>query len=414
MEKTCPQHGKFEIKIAKYAWYYKGLDSYTDNLFGENFYKKNNPTKIYTTSITSRCNLNCPICFADNQQLESEDITINFFKDQLKKIKNRGLGVHFSGGEPTMKEDLPELIKEVRESGNKSAIFTNGVKIAQDLEYLKLLKKCGLSTIYLWMDTIKNPEIYKKMRGKDFTDLKMKVIENVKKINLPLRILAVVAKGINESEINDLMEFAKKEEIINFLFFRGYNYLGKCGFSSNQEFLIDELVESVANQSRNLFTLEDIYYSQKLFLSLKAIVGKAPSCRQCAVVFIPKKKEKLLHHIFRFDKFSIVLDEFEKIWQEDQKRARKYLLLKCLSRLLTAPDLYYLYRTLKKTKAGSCDPPPFKNYYTLLINTINNVATFDIENIQRDCNDRSFNLGVKNNIPRCYELLDLYNKTPLI
>ena len=63
---------------------------------------------------------------------------------------------------------------------------------------------------------------------------------------------------------------------------------------------------------------------------------------------------------------------------------------------------------MKKTKAGSCGPPPFKHYYMLLINTINNIANFDMENIQRKCINRFLNSGIKKNIPRCYEIVSSY------
>lgn len=410
MKKICPQDGPFEIKIAKYAWFYKGLHDYHNILFNNDYYEKNDPTKIYTTSITSKCNLSCPICFADTRQQEPESPSITFFKHELGKLKNKKKDIHFSGGEPTMREDLPQLIKMVRESGNLPSVFTNGVKIAQSFEYLKLLKKGGLNAVYLWMDTVKKPEIYKKLRGENFIDLKIKAIENIKKLNIPLRIIAVILKDINESEIGDLMEFAKKERGIDYLYFRGYSYLGQCNFTPNQEFLPDELFESVTNQCRNLFTLEDIYYYQKLLLTLRAITKRAPLCHQVSALLIPRKKEKFLHHIFRSNKFSAVLKEFEKIWQENPGKAKKYLLVKCLPKVLTTPDLYYFFQTAKKAMFGSYDSSSSSKYYVLLMAAINNIATFDLENIQQTCNNRSFNCGVENSVPRCYEMLDLYRK----
>ena len=70
MQKTCPEHGSFEVKIAKYAWYYKGLNSYYDNLYGRELDKKL-PTS-YLCNVTSKCSLDCPICFA--KPSKEEDI----------------------------------------------------------------------------------------------------------------------------------------------------------------------------------------------------------------------------------------------------------------------------------------------------------------------------------------------------
>ncbi len=401
MEKSCPQHGTFKEKIAKYAWHYKGLNSFRNNLFRD-FYKEKRPTAIYTTSITSKCNLNCPICFANNVNWRLKDLPMDFFKNELEKIKNKNLRILFSGGEPTLREDLPEMIKTVKESGNSSTILTNGVKIAHNFAYLKLLKKQGLNAVYVSLDTINNPEIHKKMRGQDLTNLKMKAIENVKKLNISLRIFAVAAKDVNESEINDLIEFSRKEKKISALNIRGYSHLGENAksFSHKQEFLMDELLESVAKESGNLFSLEDIYYHQKLHLAFSAVRGKIPICSKAAMLFIPRKKKKMLHQIFKYDKFSKVLDEFGKIWQEDKKRAKRYLLLKCAPTLITSPDFFHIWRTIKRT---NCAPPPFKNYHRLSIIAYGDTANIDVEKTWRECNQRSFNLGVENNIPRCCE-----------
>lgn len=414
MEKTCPLHGKFEIKIAKYAWYYRGLEDYRDSLFSEDFYKKHNPTRRYVGSINSRCNLNCPVCFSDHIKSKLEDASIDFLKAQLERLKNRGLSICFSGGgEPTLSEDLPKRISLVKKSGNYPAIFTNGIKIAHDFEYLKLLKEHGLATAYLWMDTVKNPEVYQKLRRGNFIDSRIRAIENIKKMNIPLRIVAVIVRGINESEIGDLIEFAKKEKSIRTLFLFGYNCLGESHFSPSQEFLLDELIESVAEQSHNLFPLEDIFYHQKLYITLEAIRQRSPHCSQAALLDIPRGKEKFLHHIFRVNKFSPVLDKFEKIWQEDQGRAKKYLLLKCLPKILTTPDLYYLLGIMKtRTNFNTPIPSFFHNhYYRLLIATSYNNATFDSEAADRNCNARSLNPGVENNVPLCYYEHNFYRKS---
>lgn len=416
MKKTCPRHGQFEVKIAKHAWYYKGLDSFRDSLFGKKHCKKDTPSLIrrYICSATSKCNLNCPICYGAGQREKTEDMPIDFFKEQLEKLKNRKLGFSFVGwGEPTIREDLPELIRLVRESGNFPGIYTNGVKIANDFEYLKLLKKSGLLSITLWMDTVRNPEISKKIRGEDFINLKLKAVENIKKLNISLQILAVVVKGINEGEIGDLMDFVKKENIKRLLLHSYTCYPASC-FSPNEEFLIDELVESVANHSQNLFTLEDIYYSQKLILSLMAITQRIPPpCYQTALLFIPRKKGKFLHQIFRVDKFSTVLDEFEKIWQEDQNKAKKYLslkLLKSLPRILPTLDLHCFYQAIKKIIIVKPSRLPLaildKIYYRLIIFACYNTATFDITKACQECNSRSFNFGIKKNISYCYEIFN--------
>lgn len=403
MEKECDEHGKFESKVAKYAWYYKGLETYRNILFDKDYFK-NHPSYIYTTSITEKCNLSCSICFAKPKN--KNDISFEFFKEELKKLKNKNVTIHFSGGEPTLREDLPELIKLVNKYGNKIAVFTNGVKIANDLKYLKKLKKCGLRTIFLWFDAF-DRDIEIKMRGFEYVDLKMKAIENIKKLKIPLIILAVIAKNINEKEIENLIKFVKENEFIHTLYFRGYNYLGERGFSPDQEFLIDELIESISNHS-GLFSLEDIYFWQKIHWTFQAINNQMPSCCDSVSIPIPRKKEKRVQDIFRIEEFSKILDEFEKIWHENKKKAKQYFLSNVWNKISTKTDLRYLFKFFNKSHYGFCDPPPFKHYFSLLITTIRKLENFDIEKTQQECVNRSFNLGIDNNKPRCFELVTSY------
>lgn len=416
MDKKCPEHGNFKIKVAKRAWYYKGLSDYYNNLFPKDSLQ-NKRQQTYTNSITAKCNSKCPICFADSPLPKKEDLSLDFIKDQLSKIKNKGLNVHFSGGgEPTLRDDLPEMIRLTTESGNNAGILTNGIRIANDFEYLKKLKEGGVEVIYTWMDTIKNPAIYKKMRGQDFIESKKKFVENMKKLKIPIGIIPVIARGINESEIGDLIDYARKEETVHNLFFKSYNHMGGCAFTPNAEFLIDEFVETVANQSNNLFTLEDIYCYQKILFALSAINKELPLCFQTVAFSIPREKEKPLRDIFRFDKISKILDEFGKIWQEDQKGAEKYFLSKCFPwfKLFFNPDLYRLHQVMKKTRteSGGRIPHkhylllPCKHYLVLFIQSMNNVANYDIERIQQSCVTCSFNRGVENNISRCYDIMN--------
>lgn len=88
MKKTCPEHGSFEVKIAQRAWYYRGLNNYYNNLYKYAPIQKTRPL-IYSSLITSRCNLRCPtcFCFANLPDERRADVTLDFFKENLKKIK---------------------------------------------------------------------------------------------------------------------------------------------------------------------------------------------------------------------------------------------------------------------------------------------------------------------------------------
>lgn len=410
LQKKCPEHGNFEVKIAKYAWYYKGLNNYYDKLYGIDFYKKRQ-CRMYTSSVAWKCNLNCPICFTpSSKKVEETAISALDFKKHLETIKNKRMTIHLSGGgEPTTRRDLPEIIRLINESGNTVGLFTNGVKIANDLNYLKQLKKSGLNYILLWLDTLKNEEIHRKLRGGDFIPLKMKVLKYMKKEKITGVIFQVLARGINESEIPDFIEFVRKNEFIGAYWVRGYNYLGNFGLSPVQEYnAMDEMVEFVANQSGGLFSLEDFYCWQKIVLAL-SVIYNSPQCYRGQTIPIPRHSEKSLRDTFDFPKFSLVLDEFEKIWLVDQKRAKAYFLSKFYLKLFKNPKLFHFFYIRSKFSKfnWNCFFPTSKYYVTILINSIYSLLNLDIDRVKKQCPHGSFNLRPENNFPRCFELLNL-------
>lgn len=406
MEKKCPEHGNQEVKVAKHAWYYKGLISYWNNLYGPDFYKVKEPT-IYSSEVTMKCSLNCPICYSKSPEPESEDISLDFFEEQLKKIKRKKTGVHLSGGECTERKDLPEMIRLISKYGHLPVLVTNGIRIANDLNYLKLLKDSGLKAVITWIDSVDNPEISKKLRGADFIELKKKAVENIRKLKIALQTLHVLIKGYNESEIESVLAYAKKFSNSHCIY--GYNHIGKCAFSYQQEFLPDEMAETVASHSDGLFTLEDIYYSQKINYITSLLQGDS-QCYAGQAVFIPRNKEKTMRETFDFEKFSKVLDEFEKIWPEDKKRAKKYFFFKFLPKLLKNPALAHW--ALRKKIAGV----RFRNlahtphYLVTVLNPHPTIPTYDFKLFRNQCTACNLNLGIENKVPRCEQIANDFSQ----
>lgn len=149
---------------------------------------------------TKKCNLNCAICFARANEYQG-----NKFKpedlDRLKEYRQ----VFFSGGEPTTRKDLPRLLRRCVKNGQKPILFTNGIKLA-DLGYLNKLKKAGLRSVLLQLDTL-NQGDSKYIRGKKLVNTKVKALYNLKKLNIPVSVWTVVVKGKNTQELAKIHRF---------------------------------------------------------------------------------------------------------------------------------------------------------------------------------------------------------------
>lgn len=73
--------------------------------------------------------------------------------------------IQFSGGEPTVRDDLPEIIELAQELGFAHIqLASNGVRLANSPEYCKRLKDATLRTVYLAFDGI-TPEPYFETRA---------------------------------------------------------------------------------------------------------------------------------------------------------------------------------------------------------------------------------------------------------
>ena len=187
--------------------------------------------------------------------------------------------------------------------------------------------------------------------------------------------------------------------------------MGKLGFSSGSEFLPDEIIETVANQTKGLFALEDVYYFQKM-IYIAGVISRARSVAPCystQMIIIPRDKEKSLRETFNFEKFSKVLDEFEKIWPENRKRAKRYFVLHLFPKLLANPSLSYLFA---RQRISGFDWNTFSrcpHYLMILMNVLPNILNYDIRRYRRQCKYISLNAGVEKHIPDCYNYCLNYN-----
>jgi 7,8-dihydro-6-hydroxymethylpterin dimethyltransferase len=157
MAKECPEHGKFRLLLSNHPWYYRQLSDFYFSLMTKSF-----PQRDYIVNLTNKCNLDCPICLADSNLYNDGD----YPKDKLMGfLKNkRNFKIDLMGSEPTMREDLPDIISMIARSGNIAALHTNGIKISE-FSYLEKLKKAGLSEVHLQFDGF-DDQIYETIRDR--------------------------------------------------------------------------------------------------------------------------------------------------------------------------------------------------------------------------------------------------------
>ncbi|MBI3698148.1 MAG: GTP 3',8-cyclase MoaA [Acidobacteria bacterium] len=170
------------------------------------------PVKDLRISVTDRCNFRCTYCMPLDQY-EWVDRHEILSYEEIGRLAGIfvGLGVdkiRLTGGEPLVRKDLDRLIARLAPLGLKDlCLTTNGALLA---EQVPALKAAGLRRINVSLDTLQ-PERFRKITQRG--DL-AKVLEGLFAADShglrPIKLNAVIERGVNDDEILDLVEFSRK------------------------------------------------------------------------------------------------------------------------------------------------------------------------------------------------------------
>ena len=106
-------------------------------------------------------------------------------------------------------------------------VNSNGIRIAQDFEFLKKLKEAGLDLIYLQFDGV-DDEIYRTIRGRDILEIKKQAIANCEKLGIGVLLVPVVIPGVNLHRLGEIIEFAKAHiPTVKGVHFQPVSYFGR-------------------------------------------------------------------------------------------------------------------------------------------------------------------------------------------
>ena len=162
--------------------------------------------------ITSRCNLDCPVCFADSGTTPATDPPLGVIGEWYRRVMavNGPCSIQLSGGEPTMRNDLPEIIALGRELGfSFIQLNSNGIRLAVEKGYARTLKEAGLTSVFLQFDGTEDV-IYEKLRGKALLKDKYRAIENCIANGIGVVLVPTVMAGVNSDNLGEIIRMALK------------------------------------------------------------------------------------------------------------------------------------------------------------------------------------------------------------
>ena len=168
--------------------------------------------KYLRLSVIDSCNLKCCYCFPESVSMSTRKIMTRCEIAYIVRVL-ASLGiqkVRITGGEPLIRPDIVAICEDLSEIVQELCITTNGT-LLEDMA--GALVKAGVSCVNISLDTL-SPEKYRMITG---CDLHRKVMRGIDAALCAgfrsVKINAVLMKGINDSEITELVSFAREQPL---------------------------------------------------------------------------------------------------------------------------------------------------------------------------------------------------------
>jgi uncharacterized radical SAM superfamily Fe-S cluster-containing enzyme len=345
MEKSCPEHGFFKDVIYSDVKLYLKMEEWT---FGDQRGIMNPAVTNATTcptdcglcnlhlshsgltnvDLTNRCNLTCPVCFANaNAAGYLYEPDIEQVRQMLRSLRQQqpvaGRIVQFSGGEPTVYPHFFEALRIAKEEGfSHIQCATNGIMFTS-LEFAQQAKEAGLHTLYLQFDGVTD-DVYRKMRGEPLMEKKLQAIENVRKAGMKICLVPTIVKGVNDHEIGGILRMAIDNiDVLSAISFQPVSFTGRIARHElmAKRFTQSDFAHAVHQQTgicdpyTDWFPLSCVTPFSKLASALRGELTThlscLPHCSLGTYLFVSPKKEAV--PVTRFIDVGAMLQDMDML-----------------------------------------------------------------------------------------------------
>lgn len=269
LEKTCPQHGFFQTILWRgqpdfTGWMRPKIPTSPQNPFtsteaGCPFdcglcpdHRQHTCTALL--EVTQRCNLRCPVCFAAAGETCPPDPELAVIAGWFRRILQSGgpCNIQLSGGEPSLRDDLPEIVALGRSLGfSFIQLNTNGLRLATDPAYFEALVVAGLSSVFLQFDGV-DDAIYQQLRGANLLTLKKAAIEACAQLGVGVVLVPTLVPGVNTDHIGQIIHFARQHSpTVRGVHFQPISYFGRYPQppTNAHRLTIPEIIQAIEAQT---------------------------------------------------------------------------------------------------------------------------------------------------------------------
>jgi uncharacterized radical SAM superfamily Fe-S cluster-containing enzyme len=280
IRKGCKKHGKFEDLYWGSSEMYERAKSFAHDGHGvsnPNVDKKSpvcpkdcglckmhkSHTALANLVLTNRCDLSCWYCFFYAQRHGYVyEPTMQELDEMVKTLVNEKPvpcnAIQLTGGEPTLREDLIDIINMCKRHGvDHVQLNTNGIRISRDLELLRKVREAGINTLYLSFDGVNaktNPKNHWEIPG---------VLENCRKAEgVGAVLVPTIINTVNDNEIGDILRFGfDNVDVVRGVNYQPVSLVGRISRAERKRLriTIPDLIRKIEEQTDGQVSKDDFY-----------------------------------------------------------------------------------------------------------------------------------------------------------
>jgi len=215
-------------------------------------------------TITSACNLDCPICYVRNKNdgaFHMDRAAFERILGHLKSDHGDALDlINITGGEPTQHPELLWFLERARAAGIRRVSFcTNGLRIARDEAFVERLAALG-ARVALSFDSFESAAD-RALQGIPLLAVKERALALLEKHGVHTTLIPVMTRGVNDHEIGRIIELGLRAPHIRHIEVHTITYTGQGGttFDPARAGRIDlfTVLQGIEARTGGLLTVDD-------------------------------------------------------------------------------------------------------------------------------------------------------------